>query len=712
MKTQAYGIFFLLGMIFSTWMSLQAQTIDPTRMAAPAGEILKTQLTTFRAVELQGLVSSDGTNGVALIRVKGQEPIVVRGNGEFSVTAGGVPFRVKVLSVSDQGVRLAAEGLKESFQLPVSFQRRPGAYKPIPSNGLRYVEFQQVPLRQALQLLADQSQRNFVCSDAASQTKVSLLLRDISTESVIEELCKSHALWYAGMDGKSSSVRMLTMQEFQENLSSFQQEELSETFTLLYPNVTEIASIIQGLYAGRVILSLGNEDLMDEEMSDISRRFERFNVMNRAANSELMGDFSMQNSYSVGGGSRASRNGIYTLRPEGGLEKLLNDREEFQKLRPEEAKRIQQGLSQSQGTNQVANVLDPYRKQLPTIYVTASKRNNLLIVRTCDPRAMEDIRNLVKKIDRPTPMVLLEMKLIELTLTDDMKTVFDYQGSGDFTINGKHPTAWQGNYPADTLEQKAMSFQILNKHFTARIQALQERGNAKIVATPTLLTANNEVSQIFIGKEIPITRDVNSQTIITEKNVVTTPQTEIEFERVGTQLLVTPTINADRTVMLRLLQQNSNVSPEKGKIPVLNQSGTGEGSIVPIERPGAIQYVDVDIIESRSVTGSFIAKDEMAVAIGGLIRDEEGERLAGIPILMDIPYLGWLFRKTVKDKKRTELIILVKPHILTTPTESEAVTGQFLKENSKNPLTNPYQAEGHVVPEIKDQKEWRVKMSK
>lgn len=702
---------------------LGPELMDPTQMAAPMADALKNQLATFRTVRLAGLVSADGTNGVALLRAGGREPVLARPGDELTLEAAEVTFRVRVEEVSERGVSLRAEGLEEAVRLPGALGAGlagggpagalgaglagagagpagiPGAGPGGAAGCLRHVEFDSVPLRTALLMLADQGRRNYVCSEEAAKTSISLFLRGLPPAAVVEELCKSHALWYADRDDGRKSVRILTMREFQENLSGFQQEEMSETFVLLYPNVTEVASILQGLYADRVLLSLGDEDVLDDDIDDLSRRFRRYDTINRAANSELMGEFSVQNSYGGGAGG-GRRGGVYSLNRAGGFDRILGkDAAELRELRAPDAARIQEAIDRPAASNRVSTLLDTYRNRLPPVYVTVSRRNNMLIVRTCDPRVMEDIRGIVRQVDKPTPMVLLDVKLLELTLGDELNTVFDYNYSlnGDFDFNGGSRRV--GAYPAAAKPAlgDSMSFQVVNRHFRARIQALQDRGRARVVATPMLLTANNEVSQLFIGKEVPITRRVSSQTVVTEKNVVTAPETETEFKRVGVQLLVTPSINADRTVMLRLLQQSSDVVADGGRIPVVNPV-SGETSEMP-----------VDVVESRYVAGTFVAKDRMAIAVGGLIREEEEDSRSGIPFLMDIPYLGWFFRRTTKMKRRTELLILITPHVISTPSEGGGASARVLRANSRNPDVNPYLDEKDRLPLLKDWDGWKVK---
>lgn len=706
-------------------LSSAGQNIDPTQTAAPMADMLKNQLDSFRSLRLAGLVCAEESNGVALLELPGGEPFLVREGMDLNLAAGGVTFRVKVKSVTVKGVELSADGLAEPHLVPVSLARPlpPKEGEAADGEFVRYAEFNQVPLRMALRMLADQGRRNYICSDAAAATAISLFLRNMAATEIVDELCKSHGLWYADRESNRNSVRIQTMGEFQESLQSFRQDEQSETFVLLYPNVIEVASIVQGLYADRVVLSLGDEDILDDELNDLSRRFERYDTINRAANNELMDDFNVQNSGVSGGRRGTSRNGgIYTLNQNGQLSGMFDRRNgKFRDLRVEDAEKLQKALpppSADSGTaakEQTARTLNEYRQQLPPIYVTVSRRNNMLIVRTSDPWALDDIRNVVKRVDKPTPMVLLEVKLLQIALSDDLETVFDYTAEGHLTMPGNHEGHWDGGgwqnsnnslLKANRTIGEGMSFQIVNDHFTARIQALQKRGHTKVLATPTLLTANNEVSQLFIGEERPIVRDITSSTVVTERNVVVSPQTEIEFKRVGTQLLFTPSINADRTVTLRLLEQNSSVSPEKGKIPVMIQNSDDNGD--DKSNSGWNKYVDVDIVQSRYVAGTFVAKDQMTVAVGGLIEETETDKVSGIPLLMDIPYLGWLFRSTNKVKSRSELIILITPHVISTPSEAEEATKRVLRENTRNPDANRYLDPEDHRPGLRDSKDWHI----
>ncbi|MBR6020898.1 MAG: type II secretion system protein GspD, partial [Kiritimatiellae bacterium] len=313
------------------------------------------------------------------------------------------------------------------------------------------------------------------------------------------------------------------------------------------------------------------------------------------------------------------------------------------------------------------------RASAPKIHVTLSRGQNLLFVRTGDPRALEDIAQLVERMDVPRPMVLLDVKVLEVSLGDSLDTVFDFQGKGRFHYDGPHEGSWDATFPANSLLERGLTFNWITEDFLGRIQLLREKNRVKVLATPTLLTVNNEVSQLFMGRETPIVRNVTSQTVVTDNNVVTTPQTEIEFVRVGTLLLLTPNVNSNGTVTLRLLQENSDVAAEKAQVPLVNPT------------TGAIQYFDVDVVESRSVGGTFVAQDRQTIAIGGLVRETSRDVRSGVPLLMDIPLLGWFFRSTNKATSRDELVILLTPYVVRNAEEGAGATAEWGADRLEHP---------------------------
>ena len=687
-----------------------AATNDPTRVADAMADALKSQLADAEGLKLHALVVGASGDGVALVGATPATATAVRRGSVLHATVDGVRVEVPIRGVSELGVEFKMSDDGRRLFLPGSYT--PLAAPPAaPPEFVRYLECEDVPVGRLMRLLADQAGVNISSSDATAGKTVSIFLRNVTVDAAVEEVCRACGLWYRRERG-GNVIRITTMQEYAENLSTFREEE-TETFTLLYPNVVEVAAAIYGLYPDRALLSLGEEEFEEDDEHDLSRRFRRFRVIEENGNSQFM---EMQAPRSSASGSRSGA-GVFSFSRGNALsrlsqwDQLRGRRREMasagQDLSASEAKAMDQALA---GGN--TNLFDSARGQslgAANIFVSVSRKNNMLVVRTSDVKVMDEIRKLVKRLDVPTPMVLMEVKVLELDITDDFNATFEYFFNGSSKAVGRGGRDANGdNLFADVAQAASaamdgftptFAFKTLSSELMTKIELMQKDGRVKTLATPTLLTANSEVSRIFDGKEYPIVTGWSvGQTTTTQGVIDTTePTVEIERKEVGNMLLITPNINSDRTVTLRLLQENSSISPQKVYVPVTGGSGEDK----------AIEYV-----VSRSLAGTFVAKDGMAVMAGGLISETESEQYYRTPFLGSIPLLGWLFRGTEKVKRRTELVVLIRPHVIMTPFEGGKASEELLKALSAHPardggrsmMTHRDPATGDVKDhEIKDE---------
>lgn len=673
--------------VISTWLAGHAgpalaqeepSVQDPTRPSAVVTDMLKAQLTGLQSILLRGLVLGTDGQGVAALQINEQAPLMVRSNSSFNAQVGGMALRIIVREVGLSGVTIEAPTLQESLLL-ASSSGRDMAEDATTMAAIRYLELHELPLRDVLRMLSDQSGLNYTASEEAGKMVVSLFLRRVSPAVVIEEICKSYNLWFR-QDEASGITRVMTVREFERDLINFREEE-SEVFTLLYPNVQEVAIAIQNLFGDRVQLIMGQEDLADDSQ-DLQARFRRFNIINeKSSMSSILNGYSYNNGGAGGAGGTLFAGGNAITMLNGRNVSTATPANEFQNLTPELADRLQQALAAPGSTNQAFRAMQDVNRRPATIYVTVSRRNNMIVVRTGDQRAMADIRDLIRKLDVPTSLVLLEVKVLNLSLGDGFESVFDYQFdtianighadnqlTGGFTQGDIEPPVDNTMMPGGTgLRSGDMTFQIVNDNFKARLQWLEQQNRVTIVATPILLTANNEVSRLFLGEERPIVRDISSQVVMTDNSAAVAPNTSFEYRPVGTTLLITPNINSDRTVTLRLLQENSDIDEAAASVPIVTSSGM-------------VQNVSLDVVALRTISGTFVAKDGMAVAVGGLIEDVDSDTRAGVPFISRIPLLGFFFRRQQDQQTRQELVILVRPHVISTPSDGEKISKELLEK--------------------------------
>jgi general secretion pathway protein D len=570
-----------------------------------------------------------------------------------------------------------------------------------PSQVIERIEFRDLALTDALRLLAAQTDLNLLCSAEAGKTHVSLFLKNVPAKVAIDELCKAHNLWYR-TDETNGVTRIMTLAEFQHNLTEFRDEQ-THVFTLLYPNSVDVASAIQALYGDRVRLTYGADE--SDETQRLIDRFNRFDVVDSrsqglsltspggiaggTSNNYHSNSQNGYSSYSQNGGGMSYNNS--GLRPAQPLPRSSVAPQGTAGLTSDQAEAIGKILEQKTTPAEQQAAIAEYLRRATDIYVTLVRRNNMVIVRTSDQGTMKEIQKLVEQLDMPTPLVLLEIKVLSIDLSDEFESFFEYQFSdptgakvaGGFSNGDIQPS------PSDFLSGAArraaplalggtglntsdLLFQYVSNSFRARLQLLTTKNRVTTLAAPMLLTVNNEVARLFIGENRPIVTGVtleNSQNLAGNQTYLA-PQ--IQFVPVGTTLLITPNINADRTVTLRLLQDNSTIEPNAATIPVATASG------------GIVSY-PVDVVSSQLLSGTLAAKDGLTMAVGGLISENITHNTSSVPVLGDLPLAGIFFRRENTGRSRQELIILIQPHVLNTPAESEAVGRKLLEELSIHP---------------------------
>lgn len=566
---------------------------------------------------------------------------------------------------------------------------------------LELIEFQDVPLSEAMRLFSDESGMNVITSTEAGKTRVSVFLRNVTPIDALEAIVKANGLFYR-IEAGSGIVRISTLKEYEKDLSSFREEQ-TRVFTLLYPNPSAVAQVIQQVFGDRVQLNRADAEV--EDLMDLTRRFNRFdlvdgrslglgsnqnrpnnlmNLNNPGRNGQLQG----LNSLDMLGGGLGQFGALGNMQPNW----QRNEPREVPSLRDmssDEVQQLENSLAE-QGRLDDQLQAELMQRKEATIYVSTIRRNNQVIVRTGDTRSMEQIAALVAQLDVPTPTVLLEVKVLRIILADGFNSAFEFLGRGtqgavafsDGSLTPEFPGAAgiaqrlgeglgvSGGVPG------ALTFQVVDENFRIRMQLLESKSCVNALATPLILTANNEVSRIFVGDTLPFTVGFTPSQVLTSVGAVNgavaaTPITELRD--VGQSLLITPNINADRTVTLRIVEENSERVVGGTSIPVPASSGSG------------VTNISVDTVRRRTISGTVVAQDGMAVALGGMIEEHASDSIDRIPVLGSLPGLGFLFRRQATKQVRSELVVIVRPYVFNTPSESAATSDLLLGEYSTHP---------------------------
>ena len=566
---------------------------------------------------------------------------------------------------------------------------------------LELIEFEDIPLHEAMRLFSDQSGLNVITSAEAGKTRISVFLKNVTAINALEAIVKANGLFYR-IEANSGIVRIATLQEYEKDLSSFRDEQ-TRVFTLLYPNPSSVAQVIQQVFGNRVQLNRADGEM--DDLVDLSRRFNRFDLVdgrslglgstqNRMNNqlAQFGRNLNMQlNPFGMGA--------MAGLGMAGGLG--AQQLQQFNTSQPSEPvipltsdqiQRIETALAEEGRLHEELKA-DLNQHKEATIYVSTIRRNNQVIVRTGDARSMQQIADLVAQLDVPTPTVLLEVKVLRVLLADGFQSAFEFLGGSgssatSFSDGSLTPTFPGASSIAHSLGSGlgvaggipgALTFQMVDENFRFRMQLLESKNCVTALATPLILTANNEVSRIFVGDTLPFTIGFTPSQVLGSVGAVNgavaaTPITELRD--VGQSLLITPNINADRTVTLRVVEENSERVVGGSSIPVPASSGSG------------VTNISVDTVRRRTISGTVVAQDGMAVALGGMIEEHSSNSRDQVPMIGSVPGLGFLFRRQAIKNVRSELVVLIRPYVFNTPSESAATTESLLGELTNHPSGN------------------------
>ncbi len=288
--------------------------------------------------------------------------------------------------------------------------------------------------------------------------------------------------------------------------------------------------------------------------------------------------------------------------------------------------------------------------------IQADEATNALVI-TAPPDIFRSLESVIKQLDIRRAQVLIETVIAEVSenLSNELgvQWVFDGTPAGDQPVGVVNFGAGSGGSIAEigaavsaglppsigngaTIGLGRFNSSTLN--FAAVLRVLKGDGTTNILSTPTLVTMDNEEAEIVIGQTVPfITGAFTSPG--GGGATPTNPFQTIKRENVGITLKVKPQINEGDAVKLEIEQTIDSISSS------------------------AVGAVDL-ITNTRSIKTNVIVDDGQMIVLGGLINDEVRESVQKVPLLGDIPLLGWLFSHKTSSKVKQNLMMFLQPTII------------------------------------------------
>jgi general secretion pathway protein D len=282
----------------------------------------------------------------------------------------------------------------------------------------------------------------------------------------------------------------------------------------------------------------------------------------------------------------------------------------------------------------------------PFKVVADAAKNTVLIEAT--PKEYRRILRLIQTLDVMPNQVLIEAIIAEVSLKDNMKFgvrwYFKEQGSG-FKFTDSAGGALSSVFPG-------FSYALAMSNVEATLNALNDVTDVNIVSSPSLTVMDNKTATLQIGDQVPI----STQSAVSVDNPDAPIVNSISYRDTGVILSITPRINESGRVLLDIEQEVSSVSATE-------TSG-----------------IDSPTIRQRKVKTTVLVSDGQGIALGGLIQKLETKGQTKIPIVGDIPLIGSAFKRKEDELERTELLILIKPHVMRNVEEAQQITEEFKSE--------------------------------
>ncbi|QFU03806.1 Type II secretion system protein D precursor [Pseudoalteromonas sp. THAF3] len=265
------------------------------------------------------------------------------------------------------------------------------------------------------------------------------------------------------------------------------------------------------------------------------------------------------------------------------------------------------------------------------ISMAVDKNQNVLMFYTT-PSKYHDVVELIEQIDILPGQVLIEAAITEVTLEGNFSYGVDWSLADGALVNEDSP----GKGSLLNFSGGGLSYTLSGVDYSATLNFLQGQSRVNILSKPRILVKDGSSANLNVGTEIPLLTQTSSDLDSSQDRVVQ----NVQYRNTGVTLSVTPTINAQGVISVKVNQSVSEAGENK------------------------LSGVDSPIILNRSFSTELLARDGQTIVLGGLISENNSDSSTQVPLLGDLPLLGNLFKSQGDSSNRVELIVMLTPRII------------------------------------------------
>lgn len=305
---------------------------------------------------------------------------------------------------------------------------------------------------------------------------------------------------------------------------------------------------------------------------------------------------------------------------------------------------LKQASEQSENGKRAATVNSKGGMLSKDLAMAVDETQNALMFYTT-PSQYHEIVNLIEQIDILPSQVLIEAAITEVTLEGNFSMGVDWSlASGNFKTGTQGGLGEIGG---------GLTYQLTGLDYSVTMAFLQGQSKVNILSRPRILVKDGKSATLNIGTEVPLLTQTSTDLDPNSDRVVQ----NVQYRTTGVNLNVTPTINAQGVISLKVSQTVSEAGENK------------------------LSGVDSPLILNRAFNTELLSRDGQTVVLGGLISENKSEGSSQVPVLGDIPILGQLFKTQSDSSNRVELVVMITPRIIKSDQDIdellELVTGDF-----------------------------------
>jgi general secretion pathway protein D len=281
-----------------------------------------------------------------------------------------------------------------------------------------------------------------------------------------------------------------------------------------------------------------------------------------------------------------------------------------------------------------------------SIRIIADETNNALVIQAT-PQEYAGIERTLTQLDVLRRQVLIDAQVFEVVLDNNLSFGITAALQARGTL--ANPLTTASISPA--LAVQTFAFIGRTRELVAFLNASENRSKVKTLSAPSVLVSDNSTASFEVGAEVPVPTS-SSVTPVQSGGTNLFAQT-IDFRNTGVILQVKPQINESGNVTMDVSQEISEATPN------------------------TISAIVAPVIGKSSVNSTIVVEDGQTIALGGFIRENNNVSKDRVPVVGRIPILGALLGNTATDTSRTELIVLITPHVLHTHADADLATDEF-----------------------------------